>query len=307
MNQDLMDCLACPSCRGKLRFQDGTFVDNRVENGTLECPSCQVGYSIHFGIPSFLGAADTVLTDVQEKEVRARDQIYQARGKNFQVPVNRYPVLDAIRSAIGDCHGLRVLDAGCGNGQTMEALRLPSRLVAMDFSWSGLVNFNAGRSMPELDLVHADGAHMPFADAAFDVVLSAEVLQHLPTEELRGKFINEMARVLGPGGKCILVAYNWSRGWQEDGIPKEGTHENGIFYHAFDAEELRRLLGREFKVKSVVGVRVQLPKTHGLLRRVGALNVYWDRLWRRTAIGVRYSHLLLAHCQRCEKPRYRVT
>jgi SAM-dependent methyltransferase len=51
--------------------------------------------------------------------------------------------------------------------------------------------------------VQADAAEMPFGDAAFDLVLSIDVLAHLP-HGMELAVAREMARVLAPGG-LILV------------------------------------------------------------------------------------------------------
>tara|TARA_R110002074_G_scaffold29011_3_gene83301 strand:- start:4734 stop:5549 length:816 start_codon:yes stop_codon:yes gene_type:complete len=50
--------------------------------------------------------------------------------------------------------------------------------------------------------VFGDGNLLPFATDAFDTVLSTEVLEHLPDP---ARCVNEMARVLRPGGKLLLT------------------------------------------------------------------------------------------------------
>jgi SAM-dependent methyltransferase len=50
--------------------------------------------------------------------------------------------------------------------------------------------------------VQADAYHLPFRDAAFDVVLCAEVLEHTHSPALA---LEEFRRVLRPGGKLLLT------------------------------------------------------------------------------------------------------
>jgi malonyl-CoA O-methyltransferase len=109
------------------------------------------------------------------------------------------------RSAVGDPHGLTVLDLGCGTGR--HALWLAARgarVTAVDFS-DGMLT--AARSKPGADAVHfvVHDLHtpLPFADAAFDLVVSGLVLEHLT--ELGG-FFQQAHRVLKPSGRAVVSA-----------------------------------------------------------------------------------------------------
>jgi SAM-dependent methyltransferase len=85
---------------------------------------------------------------------------------------------------------------------------------------------------PEFRAVHGDGQAMTFADASFDTVLSIQVLEHV-LEPLR--MVDEMARVLRPGGTAVLLIPqtstmhltphyygNFSRYWVRDALARAG-------------------------------------------------------------------------------------
>lgn len=93
--------------------------------------------------------------------------------------------------------GGRALEVGCGEGVIAQELtaRWPS-VCALDLPDAGLRAH--WRERPGPHYLHADAHRLPFADDQFDVVVAAEVLEHLPDPE-RG--LAELARV----GRAHLV------------------------------------------------------------------------------------------------------
>ena len=99
----------------------------------------------------------------------------------------------------------RVLDIGCGAGQTLIAAPFPPGTfrAGIDVSHEALV---LGRELaPELSLLRARGEWLPFARAAFDLVICRVALPYMHT----GRAVAEMARVLAPGGDVWLVLHPW--------------------------------------------------------------------------------------------------
>ncbi|HUS08395.1 MAG TPA: class I SAM-dependent methyltransferase [Bryobacteraceae bacterium] len=92
----------------------------------------------------------------------------------------------------------RVLEAGCGTGYLSKLLHERYRwpMVPVDLGREGLA---LARDMGVPRLAQADIAALPFADAAFDAVVSMDVLVHFPRGQ-EGRAMSEMARVLAKGG-----------------------------------------------------------------------------------------------------------
>ncbi len=57
-------------------------------------------------------------------------------------------------------------------------------------------------SAAAITLAAGDATRMPFADDSFDVVIAAEVLEHIPTDQAA---MTEIARVLRPGGIAAVT------------------------------------------------------------------------------------------------------
>lgn len=119
----------------------------------------------------------------------------------------------------------RVLDLGCGFGRhAFEAARRGGEVVALDAGEDELHDVRAmflamlaGGELDEARLragvTRADARTLPFSDGAFDRVVAAEVLEHIPDDT---RAMSELARVLRPGGtmavtvpRCGPEVVNW--------------------------------------------------------------------------------------------------
>jgi ubiquinone/menaquinone biosynthesis C-methylase UbiE len=96
-----------------------------------------------------------------------------------------------------------VLDVGCGNGLFSEAMFGQRQIVGVDYSL-GMCSRARSRGMR---VYHADAMALPFADAQFDLVYSAEIVQYI--DDLPA-FIAELARVCRPGSAIIISTLNRS-------------------------------------------------------------------------------------------------
>jgi SAM-dependent methyltransferase len=122
---------------------------------------------------------------------RSEQRFWWYRGMNRIL----FRLLDPIAS---ERQFTRVLEAGCGTGYLAKLLaqRYEWPVHAVDLGWEGL---DFARSMNVPRLTQADIALLPFADAAFDAVLSMDVVVHFPPGE-EGGALKELVRVLEPGG-----------------------------------------------------------------------------------------------------------
>lgn len=100
----------------------------------------------------------------------------------------------------------RILDAGCGNGRhckhILRRADSDARICAFDLSQRMLKRANRRVNSDRIHYVAADLVHLPYADGFFDAIVCGWVLEHLPDPH---PGIHELARVLRPGGKLLLL------------------------------------------------------------------------------------------------------
>jgi SAM-dependent methyltransferase len=98
----------------------------------------------------------------------------------------------------------RALEAGCGTGYFSRILQAERGwpVIPADISAEGLKYARAlGVERP----VQANILELPFAAGAFDMVLSMDVLPHLPRGD-EERAVGELVRVLSPGGLLVIRA-----------------------------------------------------------------------------------------------------
>ena len=127
----------------------------------------------------------------------ADDRNLHARQRLWQGQVPSFDIAAWVLDLAGLRPGARVLDAGCGNGIYLRALR-ERRINAVGCDRSpGML-----RAAAHPALINADVTALPVRDGAFGVVLAAHLLDLVPD---RGTAIRELGRVLAPGGTCVAV------------------------------------------------------------------------------------------------------
>ena len=112
----------------------------------------------------------------------------------------------------------QVLDVGCGRGLMLvgAAKRLTTgRAVGVDI-WqavdqshntpeAALENGRKEGVADRVEVATGDARSLPFPDQSFDIVVSHWVIHNLPSEAERDRALEEMERVLRPGGHLILA------------------------------------------------------------------------------------------------------
>jgi len=104
--------------------------------------------------------------------------------------------------------GDKVLDVGCGNGRCYTLIKSKNvEYFGIDNS-EKLINLARGK-YPKAKFQVADALNLPFQDSFFDKIYNIAVFHHIPSKELRLKFLKEAKRVLKPDGLLILTVWKF--------------------------------------------------------------------------------------------------
>ncbi len=115
----------------------------------------------------------------------------------------------------------RVLEIGCGTGANLALLARQSHTpFGIDLSPSMLA-IARDKTNGAAKLIRANGAHLPFGDAVFDLSLAMLTLHEVDFPN-RFPILKEMVRVLRPGGCLLLIDFHAGRlqfpkGWLKKG------------------------------------------------------------------------------------------
>lgn len=187
-----------------------------------------------------------------------------------------YAGMRAISSALLDKHmppgasGRRILDAGCGTGNTLAHFRGRGRAVGVDLSEDAL-RFCRSRGV---SAARASVLALPFAPGTFDLVTSLDVLYHRWVADDRAA-VAELARVLAPGGLLLVRVPALKMLW--------GAHDDAVLSrHRYTRREVDALL-------RAAGLDVlELTYANTLLFPVLALRRTLDRLTGRHGSDVSF-------------------
>jgi SAM-dependent methyltransferase len=165
-----------------------------------------------------------------------------AKGEIWMEHWHRYHF--AARWAVGR----RVLDVACGEGYGTALLaQVAARATGIDLSQEAIAHARrAYAGMPNLQFARASCTGLPLADGSVDLAVSFETIEHI---EAQARFLDELARVLKPGGLLLLSCPNKVE------YSDKRDHVNAFHVRELYREELAELVAARFPFSEWYGQR----------------------------------------------------
>ena len=207
--------------------------------------------------------------DMQKAALRGEPSYVWREGQRRRLNM----ILDAANSRVSGC----ALVDGCGVGMYLEHLGQDIRdIVGLDIEFERL---QTAKSLDDR-VVNGMGEALPFPSGYFDLVLSHEVLEHVTDDQ---QTINQIVRVLRPGGRLVLFCPNRGYPFETHGIYWKGKYRFGNI-------PLVNYLPRKWRDRLAPHVNVYTRKD--LRRLFKGLPV---KIVKRTTIFGAYDNIISRH------------
>ena len=187
--------LICPTTRNHL-----------VKKGSyLTVPLTKIRYPIIKGVPSFVKTSTFNEEAFKHTEPLSREAIKKEKAilrklihlVSIDFVAERY-ILKKLNQ-ISD-HNFKILNLGCGKGDFSLLLKQYGKVVGLDIA---LKSCFTARKVTDFT-VHSSADKIPFPDEYFDVIVSKNLMGHIPYKSKDSVFA-EMRRVLKNKGKMLHI------------------------------------------------------------------------------------------------------
>jgi len=210
-----------------------------------------------------MGWKNRVEPTIQEQE-QFYDKWWQATSRQWfthQHVKNRVFAIRTILKKLAVTNA-RILEIGCGIGSISGELVPFGRVEAIELSPEAIRI--ARHRHPKVNFFQGDVLAHDFGDSKYDILVTSEVLEHIPLDQRR-QFVHILHHLLQPRGWLILTTPNGA-------VSRRIGTEQLIEHHVAEAE-LRDLLEPRFRIDLFSTVQNFLPVLANRSRLVQALRI----------------------------------
>jgi ubiquinone/menaquinone biosynthesis C-methylase UbiE len=146
------------------------------------------------------------------------DSFYTRFARIYDWMVRYLPIWKTwLKQTLPHIQGDRVLEVSFGTGYLMTQFAERFKVFGIDYNaaMTQTAKKNLGRKGMIADLQRADVVHLPYADHFFDTLVNTMAFSGYPDGIVA---LNEMGRVLKPGGRLVLVDISYPKDTNRLGV-----------------------------------------------------------------------------------------
>ena len=147
--------------------------------------------------------------------------------------------------------GEHILDVGCGTGIfTDDVLKVGAQVTGIDLS-TAMLSRAVARGNTSFFGLCADMCALPFADNSFDRVFSMTAIEFVADG---AKAIEELNRVVKPGGRVVVTSLNSLSPWATQRLQKAASHGHSLFEQVTfrSPDEMRSLIPHPCEIRTAI-------------------------------------------------------
>ncbi|MGD9967984.1 MAG: class I SAM-dependent methyltransferase [Hyphomonadaceae bacterium] len=203
------------------------------------------------GRPSRFGGFDL------EKSIEAQQAYWSqwnAAGREHRLSDTSLDQREVVTGWLRELHrtDLDIIEVGCGAGWLCPTLAEFGKVTATDLCEEVVARAQA--RMSEVRFVAGDFMALDFPIAAYDVIVSLEVLAHVADHDA---FVAKLTRMLRPGGVLMMATQNRPVLERYNNVPPPA---DGQLRRWFDRDELRTLLAGHLTVREIFPITPRADK-----------------------------------------------
>ncbi len=178
-----------------------------------------------------------------------------------------------------------VLEIGFGDGYGSNFLaQSASAVTGIDLFEANVTAASMKYRSAHLKFLRMDATELKFQDSFFDQVVSFQVIEHIP-QALLGRYLEEIRRVLRPGGTAYLSTLNLKKNLKDGKSYEKSPHHDKEFL----PEEFRAILAEHFVDVTLWGLYPTLR--HAVYERLKKSGVFRGLPERLDPVGRFYARI----------------
>lgn len=191
-------------------------------------------------------------------EQKYYERLHEIEERHWWAVGMRHVMRALLAPEIRGRRGLRILDAGCGTGLLLRemhaSLDASSEPLGIDVAMEGLAFC---RRRGARSLAQASALRLPLTSGSFDLAVCIDTLQHVSPAGADRALLEELGRVLAPGGVLYLRTNSAAGRRRLHGVDPEHYRR----YTTKDVAAMLRETGFEVRRATYVNAMASIPAT----------------------------------------------